>query len=171
MFAMDDLRAYVMQMLAGHAGGDISSQIREALIARVNQRPPGDPLREVLAQMLAKPRPETPKPEPEPRDLLRAARDALNAMQARNVVIAAALGACSECLGEEPECLTCSGVGRPGWKAPDPVAFQTWVAPALKAMARAGQSVKTDRRPPSSPEKPLPERRIIAKEEVNHESL
>jgi hypothetical protein len=134
---MDDFRSRLMQMLAGRGGGaDASAQLQEVLLARINQRPQGDPLRDAVAQMLTQRRAPAAKPQADPHALLRAAGDALNAMRARNLVIAAALGGCGECWGEDLECPECKGAGRPGWNAPDPAAFETWVAPAIRAAAR-----------------------------------
>jgi hypothetical protein len=148
---MDDLRSRLMQMLAGRGGGDASAQLQEVLLARLNQRPPGDPLRDVVAQMLKQRGAPASKPQTDPHVLLRAARDALNAMQSRNAIIAAALGACRECWGEELECPECKGAGGPGWIAPDPTAFETWVAPAIRAVARgAGGSSEEERKKPAA---------------------
>ena len=44
--------------------------------------------------------------------------------------LAAALGACTSCLGSEPSCLACSGLGGPGFVEPDEQAFAEWVGPA-----------------------------------------
>jgi hypothetical protein len=49
----------------------------------------------------------------------------------RNVLLAAALGAC-ECWGEDPECRDCAGSGAPGWIPPDPELFAEYVGPALR---------------------------------------
>lgn len=137
---MDDIRSALMQMLSGRPGGDSSVQLQKALLARINQRPPGDPLRDILAAMLAQRQPEAQKPEADPRVLLRAARDTLTVLQRRDVAIAAALGGCAECWGEQADCPQCKGLGRPGWATPDQAAFATWVSPALRAMAQAGST-------------------------------
>ena len=149
---VDDLRATLVQMLSGRMGGDASShlpgdassRLQEALLARINQRPAGDPLRDVLGQMLAQRQPAAGNPRADPQTLLRAARDALNALQERDAAIAAALGACAECWGAEAGCPQCNGLGRPGWAAPDPVAFATWVAPAMRAMAQSASNTPGD---------------------------
>lgn len=152
---MDDLGLRLMQMLAGRGGGgDASAQLQEVLLARINQRPPGDALRDVVAQMLTQRRAPVSKPQTDAHVLLRAARDALNAMQARNAVIAAALGGCGLCWGEESGCPECKGAGRPGWIAPDPIAFETWVAPAIRAAARGvGGSSDEERKKPAAPQR------------------
>jgi hypothetical protein len=148
---MDDFRARLMQMMAGRGAADASTQLQDLLLARINQRPQEDPLRDVVAQMLAQRRAPASKPKADPHALLRAARDALNAMQARSAVIAAALGGCGLCWGEELECPECKGAGRPGWRAPDPAAFETWVAPAIRAAARgAGESSDPERKRPAA---------------------
>lgn len=149
---VDDLRATLVQMLSGRMGGDASShlpgdassRLQEALLARINQRPAGDPLRDVLSQMLAQRQPTAGNLRADPQALLRAARDALNALQERDSAIAAALGACAECWGAEAGCPQCNGLGRPGWAAPDPVAFATWVAPAMRAMAQSASNAPAD---------------------------
>lgn len=60
--------------------------------------------------------------------------------------LAAALGACPLCLGEDPLCPTCHGAGEPGARAPDPVAFRRYVVPALDR-ARALMRRTAARRP------------------------
>ena len=48
-------------------------------------------------------------------------------------LVAAALGACPSCLGENPECLLCRGRGVPGSLPPDPESFTAVVWPAVRA--------------------------------------
>lgn len=50
--------------------------------------------------------------------------------------LAAALGACPACWGEDPTCRWCRGRGAPGALAPDPEEFTTWVVPAVRAHVR-----------------------------------
>ena len=50
--------------------------------------------------------------------------------------LAAALGACPACWGEDPSCRWCRGRGAPGALAPDPEEFTTWVVPAVRAHVR-----------------------------------
>jgi len=47
--------------------------------------------------------------------------------------LAAALGACAECWGEDPTCRWCRGRGRPGFAPPEPAAFDQLVVPAVRA--------------------------------------
>jgi hypothetical protein len=54
----------------------------------------------------------------------------------RNVLLAAALGAC-ECWGEDLNCPNCGGDGSTGWTDPDPRLFVEYIQPALTRMTRA----------------------------------
>jgi hypothetical protein len=58
----------------------------------------------------------------------------------RNVLLAAALGAC-DCWGEQPSCPECGGQGAAGWIPPDPDLYGEYVAPAvLRASPRGTPS-------------------------------
>lgn len=54
-------------------------------------------------------------------------------MEAHNDELAAALGACYLCWGEDLKCPECQGKGKPGSVAPDRALFKEWVLPAVKA--------------------------------------
>jgi hypothetical protein len=136
---MSDLRSTLVQMLAGGANGDAMARVQSALMSRINQRPPGDPLRDALSQMLARNQPAARNPVPDPQILLRAARDALNLLQAHHATLASALGACPDCWGTEPVCARCDGSGGPGWVVPDQTAFATWIVPAIRSMTEAAR--------------------------------
>jgi hypothetical protein len=58
----------------------------------------------------------------------------LEAVQDRNLLIAAALGAC-ECWGEDLECDLCAGRGTPGWQRPDAQLYEEYVAAATRRMS------------------------------------
>jgi hypothetical protein len=57
----------------------------------------------------------------------------LEELRERNDVLAAALGACHLCWGEDPGCPACGGLGRPGAAPPDRQLFARLVAPAVQA--------------------------------------
>lgn len=143
---MNDLHSTIGQMLSGGNGGDVSSRLHDMLLDRLNQRPPGDPLRDVLGQMLMQRQQPARNRQADPRELLRAARDALTVLGARNAILAAALGACPECWGVEPGCPNCNGSGKPGWVAPDEAAFAAWVAPAIHAMTQPAHGERSNER-------------------------
>lgn len=55
----------------------------------------------------------------------------LEALRTRNDTLAAALGACYLCFGEDPTCSECRGNGRPGALPPAPKPYRRYVAPAV----------------------------------------
>jgi hypothetical protein len=74
-------------------------------------------------------------------------------MEIRNDELAAALGACYLCWGEDPECPECQGKGHPGSVMPDRALFREWVLPAVKA-AQAAKSQQLKRQEyPVKPQK------------------
>lgn len=56
------------------------------------------------------------------------------AISHRFVDVARALGACTLCLGEDPDCPVCGGAGTPGWSVPEPELFEALVLPALRRL-------------------------------------
>lgn len=62
----------------------------------------------------------------------------LTALRARNDELAAALGACYLCWGEDPGCPVCGGKGRPGHFAPDRQLFDRHATPAARRLRRPG---------------------------------
>lgn len=58
----------------------------------------------------------------------------LEDLRARNDDLAAALGACAQCWGEDPACETCEGLGRPGGAPPDAYLYGRLVAPAARRL-------------------------------------
>ena len=58
----------------------------------------------------------------------------LEELRLRNDDLAAALGACSRCWGDDPECPVCEGLGRPGGAPPDPYLYARLIAPAARRL-------------------------------------
>jgi len=58
----------------------------------------------------------------------------LEMLRARNDVLAAALGACFLCFGDDLVCPECGGRGTPGSLIPDEPTFRQYVAPAVRAV-------------------------------------
>lgn len=58
-------------------------------------------------------------------------------LRARNDALAAALGACYLCFGEDPVCPECGGNGVPGSLPPDVAAFRQYVLPAVRRIRTA----------------------------------
>jgi hypothetical protein len=65
---------------------------------------------------------------------LQAVEAELDELRERNDCLAAALGACYECWGEDPDCDICGGDGRPGSSLPDRRLFKEIVDPAIRAV-------------------------------------
>jgi hypothetical protein len=57
----------------------------------------------------------------------------LETLQRRNDDLAAALGACYLCWGEDPQCQVCAGQGRPGSVTPERELYNRWITPAVRA--------------------------------------
>jgi hypothetical protein len=72
------------------------------------------------------------------RDVARRMDAELRVLRRRNAHLAAAVGACPHCWGENPECSTCAGEGLPGSAPPHRGHFQHYVgalaAPSTQAL-------------------------------------
>jgi hypothetical protein len=108
-----------------------------------------DPRMAMLAQVLARraeaaaAREEEPDPvRPERRaqavgrlrQLAESMYRELDHLRGRVGELAAALGACSACWGEAPDCPECGGRGTPGCYPPDRVLFRRLVVPAVRRL-------------------------------------
>ena len=58
----------------------------------------------------------------------------LEDLRERNDTVAAALGACYLCWGDDPQCELCFGAGGSGWHPSDQALFDQWVVPAVRAL-------------------------------------
>lgn len=77
------------------------------------------------------PQVEAPLDENEFTEQIQQITAAFDALQSRTRMLAAALGACEQCFGEDLLCESCSGCGIPGWAMPHPASFRKYVLPAL----------------------------------------
>src|ERR1043166_1124011 len=79
----------------------------------------------------------------------------LEDLRGRNDALAAALGACYLCWGDDFQCPYCHGQGATGWRIPDPDLFRQWIKPTLRAGPHIrfnGNSRKPEtNEPPSDP--------------------
>jgi hypothetical protein len=73
----------------------------------------------------------------------------LDRLRQRNDALAAALGACHLCFGEDAWCPRCGGRGRPASRRPDPAAFDRYVRPLLAKLQARDPARAT---PPASTE-------------------
>ncbi len=74
----------------------------------------------------------------------------LKVLRERNDLLAATLGACCLCWGQDPECRFCRGRGRPGFTMPDEAHIGEFVLPAIQ-MLRAQRAKISGSSPPSKP--------------------
>lgn len=61
----------------------------------------------------------------------------IGTLRARNDALAAALGACYLCFGDDPVCPECGGNGVPGSLQPEAAAFRQYVTPAIRRIRTA----------------------------------
>lgn len=90
--------------------------------------------------------PSSAMPRAELVQLLRNLFDEVEELRERNDSLAAALGACYLCWGQDPSCPRCHGGGSPGALRPDRMLFARWIAPALRRWrhGRPGASETAD---------------------------
>ena len=64
----------------------------------------------------------------------------LEELRVRNDAVAAALGACYLCWGNDLDCEVCQGKGKPGVQLPDQALFVQLIAPAIRRLQQARMS-------------------------------
>lgn len=72
---------------------------------------------------------------PQAADVLERLYDEVEELRLRVRTLAAALGACARCWGEDPGCPRCAGRGRPGGRRPDALLYHEYVTPAVRRRA------------------------------------
>lgn len=77
------------------------------------------------------------------RERLAEVLDELDVLRARNLSLAAALGACYRCWGDDRGCEVCAGGGTPGGRRPHLRLFDFWITPAIRAVQTARRSQPT----------------------------
>lgn len=131
-------RSTLMQMVSEQNGMDPSTQ---ALLARALGPPAGEEA-EAEAELYVSVDDAPARRRQQALHRLRSRFDAmaeeLDELRDRLDRLAAALGACAECWGEDPDCEVCVGTGTPGSFVPDPRLYRTLVSPACRAV-RAGR--------------------------------
>lgn len=144
-------------LLEAMAAGTVNGSSMPGLLAQLGE---SDPRLAAVGQILARRRAEqeaaaaeeadraadaSTVPAPDSTDAKRAAirhlrgivsdmYQELEALRFRNDQLAAALGACNLCWGEDTGCAACGGRGRPGHHPPDRRLFARFVAPAARRL-------------------------------------
>jgi hypothetical protein len=109
----------------------------EALILRVLPDPKGF-AEKVFQQLLERLATDVPSSD-HPNVVAGLVSAGHEALVDRNVLLAAAVGAC-DCWGEEPECAICGGAGSAGWTQPDSGLYGEFVRPAIARMSDEAQA-------------------------------
>jgi hypothetical protein len=143
----DDLSALLLQALGTPGNGSDGSPNVEELLARLEHTDPlvGAVARHLVEQPVSEQETGSASDRPFRRELEETSME-LEELRSRNDVLAAALGACYLCWGEDPDCERCAGAGQPGSGVPDHRLFTELVAPALARVgdvARQRHSVPT----------------------------
>jgi len=63
--------------------------------------------------------------------------------------VAAIVGACTVCLGDDPLCTECRGEGRPGFRTPDPEALLEWIDLPLRRVGLCVTALRRERPEPN----------------------
>jgi hypothetical protein len=122
----------------------------EILLDRVLPDPMGF-VERVLQQILERLAYSSPGANPmtvmtSPGEGLQSDAAATDALEEQNLVLAAALGACT-CWGSDPECAVCAGHGCAAWMPPDPTLYDVYIAPAADQMSDPRASAGAGARP------------------------
>jgi hypothetical protein len=91
----------------------------------------------------------------------------LEALRTRNDALAAALGACYLCFGDDPLCEECGGRGVSGSLAPQPAAFRKYVLPAV----RRARAIEVGRGGPAPPRGRYPGQTGAPPQVLDHEGV
>jgi hypothetical protein len=150
---MNDMYQLMLGMMAG---GEQAASARSTLLRMVSEQEGMDPAtRALLTRTLGPTEDETDAADAggeyggarvvrrrqlvsRLRSRFDAMQDELDELRERQDRLAAALGACAECWGEDLECEVCGGTGTPGAFVPDPRLYRAIVSPVCRA-AGAGQ--------------------------------
>ena len=96
----------------------------------------GDPMTALLVNSFAQQKQQT-APEPPPEATRRADLAELRMLRERCDALAAAIGACYLCWGDDSLCEVCLGNGVPGSAVPDRALFRQLIVPAIRRAKQA----------------------------------
>ena len=131
---MDDLTQLLLTQLAGEDGGALS--LADVVQQSLGDDPGAAPVLAALRAREARLAEEAAEQDAREGEALPADPEVAE-LRERTATLAAALGACRRCFGEDELCPVCRGRGRPGGRSPDPVLFAELVEPAVARHAAA----------------------------------
>ena len=141
-----DSLGLVEQLLAAQSGGEEARAGMMSLLTE-HEDPRVRLISQILSQRQAEAAQEQEEADEEPapaaasehlrtelrlRRKIQALLREIERLRETNDALAAALGACPLCWGDDPDCLECEGQGDPGSARPDRELFGRLVAPALQ---------------------------------------
>jgi hypothetical protein len=132
------LQQMLLAQLAGDADDAAGPSMPDLVEQALGDNPFAGPLaaairrRQQLSEEKADNEPDETTQESPVADVLRRLYAELEALRARMDLLADALGACPRCWGEDLSCPRCWGRGSPGGRSPEPGAFESFVAPAIR---------------------------------------
>lgn len=146
-------RVLLNQLTGGTTGAESATGISELVNQMIGSDPRQQLIQQYLSQRQAIPHESHTSPQrvekgdsqtvqrlrTETKTLTLELRD----LRERNDSLAAALGACYLCWGEDSTCSHCRGRGRPGYVTPDKELFIEWVAPAVRTLKTHSGTVKS----------------------------
>ena len=140
---MNELQQKLLARLAGESDGADESVV-DLLEQSLGDDPAAAPLLDALRRRVAATVVEQPVVADDPGDdgdpmtaeVLERVWAELEDLRLRNRTVAAALGACARCWGEDERCRVCGGRGRPGGRTPDAVLYSELVEPAVRRRLR-----------------------------------
>lgn len=154
---MDPLALFQTQLDAQAQHDPQKAEILRLLVERRRQQQDGEPQEEAMpSEEETNSEHETPADETreersrharELHDTVNKIYAEVEVLRARSDTLAAALGACYLCFGDDPLCEECGGRGVPGSLAPEPAAFRKYVSPAV----RRARAIETGRGRPAPP--------------------
>ncbi len=143
-------RVLLNQLTGGAVGAEAQASMPELVAQMVGSDPRQQWMKQYLAQRQTLPQEahmpvlqEAERGQAQAMRRLRQVTLELQELRERNDTLAAALGACYLCWGEDSACSHCRGRGRPGYTIPDKELFIEWVAPAVRTLKTHSGTLKS----------------------------
>ena len=127
---MDDLSRLLLARVAGVEDAAVPLSLSDLVQQSLGDDPLALPLAAALRRREVETNETDGEPDPEVLDVMERLYGEVEALRDRVRMLAAALGACARCFGDDELCPVCLGRGRPGGRQPDELLFAELVEPA-----------------------------------------